>query len=145
MARILTHLLKVPDTRFWGRKFRRASSTTAAATTPESTRSSGVGWPPWRRAEKFCLHRGVLDIVGAAEDDPPDPLFYQGRGRMVVPEMLEGHLDEPLVALCPQGVAAVAQGGAQHRSHRGPSVLHSLHVHRLLHQGGYPATRHSDE
>ena len=63
-----------------------------------------------------------------------------------MPQVLEGYLDETLVVLGPQGVAAVAHGGAQHRTHRGPSsCLHSQHVHRLLNRSGCPAPYHIRE
>jgi hypothetical protein len=86
-----------------------------------------------------CLHPCVLDVVSAAEDDPPDPLFSEGCNRMIAPQMLEGYLDKPLVTIGPEGVAAVAHRGAQHRTHRGFSLLYGPYCHRLLHRGGYPS------
>src|SRR5918994_6630282 len=94
----------------------------------------GNGWT------HLSLHSGVLDVVGAGGDDPPDPFFHEGRGGMVASEVLEGHLDEPLVAIGPQSVATIAQGGAQNRTHRAPYFMHGQHDHRLLyHRSGCPA------
>src|SRR5918993_3144976 len=105
----------------------------------------GQGSPAQAR-DALRLRPGVIDPVSAAGDDLPYALFFQGRSRMVVPQMLEGHLHEPLVAVGSQGVAAVAQGGAQNRTHRGPFFLYGgLHGHLLLQHGRYPTPYHVTE
>jgi len=55
----------------------------------------------------FVYHY-VLDVVSAATDDLPDPLFLGTCSRMVVAHVLNGYLEEFLVVLGPESVATVA-------------------------------------